>query len=202
MCKILGVKEGLVGKTFSVQGFGNVGYWASKFFVEAGAKLVGVAEWDGSIYNENGINPDELLEYKERNKHRTVKGYPGSETFLDDSAIYRPVDFFIPAALEKAINKDNAHRFQAKLIVEAANGPTTMEGEEILKKKGVQFLPDILCNAGGVTVSYFEWLKNLEHVRPGRMNRKWEEKHKQNLLEVIQKATNLPADSFKKVELL
>lgn len=75
--------------------------------------------------------------------------------------------------MEKAINKDNAHRFQAKLIVEAANGPTTMEGEDILKKKGVQFLPDILCNAGGVTVSYFEWLKNLEHVRPGRMNRKW-----------------------------
>jgi glutamate dehydrogenase (NAD(P)+) len=99
MCKILGVKEGLVGKTFSVQGFGNVGYWASKFFVEAGAKLVGVAEWDGSIFNPNGINPDELLEYKERNKHKTVKGYPGSETYLDDSAIYQPVDFFIPAAL-------------------------------------------------------------------------------------------------------
>lgn len=128
MCKILGVKEGLIGKSFSVQGFGNVGYWASKFFVEEGAKLVGVAEWDGSIYNPNGINPDDLLEYKERNKHKTVKGFPGSETYLDDSAIYQPVDFFIPAALEKAINKDNAHKFQAKLIVEAANGPTTMEG--------------------------------------------------------------------------
>lgn len=82
-------------------------------------------------------------------------------------------DFFIPAALEKSINVGNADKFKAKLIVEAANGPTTLEGEEILLKKGVQFLPDILCNAGGVTVSYFEWLKNLDHVRPGRMTRKW-----------------------------
>lgn len=82
-------------------------------------------------------------------------------------------DFFIPAALEKSINVKNAHRFEAKLIVEAANGPTTLEGEKILLEKGVQFLPDILCNAGGVTVSYFEWLKNLDHVRPGRMTRKW-----------------------------
>lgn len=126
MCKILGVSEGIKGKTFSVQGFGNVGYWASKFFVEAGAKLVGVAEWDGSIYNQNGINPDELLEYKERSSGKTVKGYPGASTFADEQAIYKPVDFFIPAALEKAINVNNADKFQAKLIVEAANGPTTM----------------------------------------------------------------------------
>ena len=82
-------------------------------------------------------------------------------------------DFFIPAAMEKAINKNNAHKFSAKLIVEAANGPTTMEAEQIMLSKGHHFLPDILCNAGGVTVSYFEWLKNIDHVRPGRMQRKW-----------------------------
>ena len=82
-------------------------------------------------------------------------------------------DFFIPAAFEKSININNAHKFKASLIVEAANGPTTLEAEKILLEKGIQFLPDILCNAGGVTVSYFEWLKNLSHVRPGRMTRKW-----------------------------
>ncbi len=103
-----------------------------------------------------------------------MKGYPGAKSFDDEAAIYENCDFFIPAALEKAINVNNAAKFQAKLIVEAANGPTTMEGEKILLEKGVQFLPDILCNAGGVTVSYFEWLKNLDHVRPGRMQRRWE----------------------------
>lgn len=100
-------------------------------------------------------------------------------------------DFYMPAALEKSINALNADRFNTKLIVEAANGPTTMEGERILLNKGVHFLPDILCNAGGVTVSYFEWLKNLDHVRPGRMQRKWEEKTKSNLIDVVQKASGL-----------
>lgn len=93
--------------------------------------------------------------------------------------------------MEKSINKGNAHRFSAKLIVEAANGPTTMEAEQIMLSRGHHFLPDILCNAGGVTVSYFEWLKNLDHVRPGRMQRKWEEKTKNNLIDVISKATGL-----------
>lgn len=169
----LGVTTGLQGKTFIVQGFGNVGYWASKFFTEAGAKLIGVAEYDGSIYNPEGINPNDLNSFKSQSKTKGVKGFPGSKQFADESAIYEQCDFFIPAALEKSINVNNADKFKAKLIVEAANGPTTLEGEEILLKKGVQFLPDILCNAGGVTVSYFEWLKNLDHVRPGRMTRKW-----------------------------
>ena len=93
----------------------------------------------------------------------------------------------MPAAFEKTINTGNAEKVQAKLIVEAANGPTTLGAEKKLLDKGVKFLPDILCNAGGVTASYFEWLKNLDHVRPGRLNRKWEEKSKRNMLEVIQK---------------
>ena len=169
----LGVSSGLRGKTFMVQGFGNVGYWASRFFVNEGAKLIGVAEFDGSIYDENGINPIDLHQYKMRSKTKGVKNYPGARYYEDESAIYQKCDFFIPAALEKSVNANNANKFQTRLIVEAANGPTTLEGEEILTKRGIQFLPDILCNAGGVTVSYFEWLKNLDHVRPGRMQRKW-----------------------------
>jgi len=172
VCKNLGVETGIKGKTFTVQGFGNVGYWASKFFTEEGGILVGVSEFDGSIYNSNGINPDELLEYKR--KEGGVGGFKGAEKYYpDETAIYQKCDIFIPAAFEKTINKSNAHRFEAKLIVEAANGPTTLEAEKILLSRGKQFLPDILCNAGGVTVSYFEWLKNLDHVRPGRMHRKW-----------------------------
>lgn len=104
--------------------------------------------------------------------------------------------------MEKAINKNNAHKFSAKLIVEAANGPTTIEAEQIMLSKGHHFLPDILCNAGGVTVSYFEWLKNIDHVRPGRMQRKWEEKTKDNLLEVISSATGIDIEEFDKKLLL
>jgi glutamate dehydrogenase (NAD(P)+) len=93
-----------------------------------------------------------------------------------------------------AINENNAHLFECKIIIEAANGPTTVEGEKICLSKGIKFLPDVLCNAGGVAVSYFEWLKNLGHVIPGRMHRKWEEKTKHNLLEVISNATGLKID--------
>lgn len=103
-------------------------------------------------------------------------------------------DIFIPAALEMSINKNNAHRFECSIVVEAANGPTSIEGERICTAKGIKFLPDVLCNAGGVSVSYFEWLKNLEHVIPGRMQRKWEEKTKLNLLDVISQATGIQFD--------
>lgn len=104
--------------------------------------------------------------------------------------------------MEKSINKNNALRFSAKLIVEAANGPTTLEAEQIMLSKGHQFLPDVLCNAGGVTASYFEWLKNIDHVRPGRMQRKWEEKTKDNLLDVISHATGIDIEDFDKSLLL
>lgn len=103
MAKTLGVDVGIKGKKFIVQGFGNVGYWASKFFVEEGAQLVGVAEFDGSIYNENGIDPEELNNYKAKNKG--IANFPGCKYFEKEDAIYQPADFFIPAALEKSINK-------------------------------------------------------------------------------------------------
>lgn len=107
-------------------------------------------------------------------------------------------DIFIPAAFEKSVNVNNAHKFNCKLIVEAANGPTTEAAEKILTERGIQFLPDVLCNAGGVTVSYFEWLKNIEHVRWGRLFRKWEEKSKKNLLDVLQNASEGDENRFEK----
>lgn len=101
---------------------------------------------------------------------------------------------FIPAALEKTINRDNAHKFNCKIVAEGANGPTTIIGEEILQKKGIVFFPDVLCNAGGVTCSYFEWLRNLDHIRLGRLTRRWEEHAKYRLLEAIRIATGLRVD--------
>ena len=134
---------------------------------EQGAKLIGVVDVEGSIYNPDGIDPDKLLEFR-RNKG-TLLDFPGSESYRDDSAFYKPCDFAIPAAVEKSINKLNAGKLQCKVLAEAANGPTTLAAEDILTKRGILVLPDILLNAGGVTVSYFEWLKNLDHMRPGRL---------------------------------
>jgi glutamate dehydrogenase (NAD(P)+) len=188
---------GYEGKTIIVQGFGNVGYYASKFMTEQGAKLIGVVDVEGSIYNPSGIDPDKLLEF--RKTKGTLLDYPGAETYKDDSAFYKPCDFAIPAAVEKSVNKLNAGKLQCKVLAEAANGPTTLAAEDILNKRGILVLPDILLNAGGVTVSYFEWLKNLDHMRPGRLVKRWEEKSKQNVIKIIADKTGLdlklsPAD--------
>ncbi|CAD8118936.1 unnamed protein product [Paramecium sonneborni] len=195
-CTQAGIPAGLRGKSIIIQGYGAVGYYAAKYMCAYGAKLVGVAEWDGSIYEENGIDPDELQAFKEQRKG--VKGFPkASEYHEDESVIYKECDIFIPAAFEQTVNRTNAARFNCKVIAEAANGPTTLAAEEILIKKGVKFLPDILLNAGGVTVSYFEWLQNLDHIRPGRMTRRWEETSKYKLLEAIQISTGLRVDVAK-----
>jgi len=175
------------GKTIIVQGFGNVGYYASKYMTEHGSKLIGVVEYEGSIYDANGIDPDKLLEF--RKTKGSILDYPGSESFKDDTAFYKPCDIAIPAAVEKSVNKQNAGRLQCKILAEAANGPTTIAAEEILINKGVLVLPDILLNAGGVTVSYFEWLKNLDHMRPGRLVKRWEEKSKQNIIKIVAERT-------------
>jgi glutamate dehydrogenase (NAD(P)+) len=185
-----GLEPGLTGKTFIVQGFGNVGYYAAKYISENGAKLTGVVEWDGSIFNPEGINVEELNTY--RTKHRSIMGFPGAkESWKHDGAFYQQCDILIPAAVEKSVNRFNAERINCKILAEAANGPTTIAGEQILNRKGVVILPDILLNAGGVTCSYFEWLKNLEHVKPGRLVRRWEEKTKRNLLKVISQKSGI-----------
>jgi glutamate dehydrogenase (NAD(P)+) len=122
------------------------------------------------------------------NTHKTLKGYPKVEDSEDNaplSFLEKECDIIVPAAIEKSINKDNADKLQCRVVVEGANGPTTFYGEEILLKKGIVVVPDLLINGGGVTVSYFEWLKNLEHIAPGRLTKKYSEKSKMKIIEIM-----------------
>jgi len=180
------IKKGVEDKTVIVQGFGAVGYNACRFLVESGAKIIGVQEWDGCVYNPYGIDIKDLKAYISAN--RSVKGY--KDTITEKEIITRECDILIPAALEKSINKKNAANIKAKLIAEGGNGVTTVSGDAILQSKNILVIPDILANAGGVTCSYFEWLKNIEHKQPGRLTTKWEEKSKKVLLKAIETELN------------
>ena len=133
-----------------------------------------VSEWDGSVYNPEGINVDDLNEFITENKkyNKSIYGYPHAASFETDEALYNNCDIFIPAALEKAVNIKNVGKIKAKVLAECANGPTTQLAESELMRKGVLILPDILLNAGGVTVSYFEWIKNISHRAPARLTGK------------------------------
>ncbi len=183
--KSIGLDEGVEGKTFVVQGLGNVGYHAAKNMVDAGAIMVGVAEIDGSIYSESGIELDKLMDYKKETGG--VSGFEGTQTLKDSSSVLETeCDILIPAALENQLNEKNAKRIKAKIIGEAANGPTTSEAHEIIKNRGALIIPDNYLNAGGVTVSYFEWLKNIQHVRFGRMGKRFEEDSYKRILSVIE----------------
>ena len=171
----IGLPLGLEGKTVVVQGLGNVGYHSAKFFREkGGSKVIAIAEYEGAIYNENGLNEEEVFQ------HRKATGsnlnFPGATNIANSKeALELPCDILIPAALENVINGENADRIKAKIIGEAANGPCTPEADEVFAKKGIVCVPDMYLNAGGVTVSYFEWLKNLSHVRYGRMEKRFTE---------------------------
>lgn len=183
-----GLSAGVQDKRVIFQGFGNVGYWAAHFFEKSGARVTGVVEYNGAIVNEEGLDVEELRAYW--NVNGSFEGYAPGEFVPADKALEvleRDCDVLIPAALEKQIHRGNADRIKAKVVVEAANGPLTPMGEDIILRKGDRVvLPDLLMNCGGVTVSYFEWLKNLAHVRFGRLNKKWEEKGKVALLDLIQ----------------
>lgn len=191
-CKRKNIAPGIKGKSTVVQGFGNVGFYASKFFEEAESKIVGVIEYNSAAYNEKGLNIEKLKEY--HLKHGTLEGFSGATKTVGAADALKimevETDILIPAALEKQITKHNAERIKAKIITEGANGPMTPFAEEILERKGAVTYPDMLINAGGVTVSYFEWLKNLQHVRFGRMTKKWEERSKQIMLEKIKRSTS------------
>jgi glutamate dehydrogenase (NAD(P)+) len=176
------LEKGCQGKRVIIQGFGAVGYNVARFLVEQGAIVIAVQEYDGCVSNPEGIDVEELKTHITLNKG--VKGY--KDFIKQKEVITRDCDILIPAALEKAINKTNASNIKAKLIAEGGNGTTTVEADNILKNLNVLIIPDILCNAGGVTCSYLEWVKNIEHKRPGRLTMKWEQKTKKVLLDAIQ----------------
>jgi len=189
-----GLKSGIAGKRISIQGFGNVGYWSAKFFSGAGAKIVAIGEHPISLLDEDGIDIDQLFAYKK--KHGDFKGYPkGKLVEGSDAVLTTSCDILIPAALEKQLTYRNADKIQAAIIGEAENGPTNPKADDILIKKGKVIIPDLLLYAGGVTVSYFEWLKNLTHVRFGRLTKRWEEGGKEGLVDYIEKATGKSNES-------
>jgi len=182
-----GLTGGLGGKRIVLQGLGNVGYHAGKFISEEdGALIVAIVERDGALVDEKGLSVEGVK--KHLMERGGVKGYPGA-TFVEDgpSVLEMDCDILLPAALEGVLNRDNAPKIRARLVVEAANGPTTFEADEILNKRGVTILPDAYVNAGGVVVSYFEWVRNLSHIRFGRMEKRFEESRGREIIEAIKK---------------
>ena len=185
-CKAIHTTPLLHGKKVIIQGFGNVGSWAAQFFQEVGSKITGVIEYNSAIYNEEGLNVLELQ--KHFVEKGTLAGFPGAKEDLTkdfQSLLERECDILIPAATERSLNKQNADRIKCKVIAEAANGPTTFAAQQIFDQKGIRVIPDMLINAGGVIVSYFEWLKNLKHARLGRLMKGWDAKARGDLASSI-----------------
>jgi len=184
--KKLGLGTGIEGKKIVIQGLGNVGYWAAKIIQEAGGVLVALAEYDGAIYNAKGFDVDAVQQH--RLETGGILNFPGSKNFEKTAdALEYECDILIPAALERQITSDNAARIKAKIVAEAANGPVTAGAEQMLLEKGIMILPDAFLNAGGVTVSYFEWLKNLNHIKFGRMSKRFEESSHAAMLNAVEK---------------
>ena len=183
-----GLPVGIVGKRVVVQGLGNVGYHSAKFFREAGAIVTGLAEYEGAIYNADGLNEEDVFQH--RKLTGSILNFPGATNLAKNTdALELECDILIPAALENVINGENAPRIKAKIIGEAANGPCTPEADEVFIEKGILCVPDMYLNAGGVTVSYFEWLKNLSHVRYGRMEKRFTENQNSQILGQIESLT-------------
>ncbi len=184
----IGLDAGVEGKNVVIQGFGNVGFNAAKCFYEAGAKITCIIEYDGAIYDPNGLDPITVQQF--RKETGSILGFENSKKLHQNTdGLELDCDILIPAALERVIHKDNASKIKAKIIGEAANGPVTPEADIILAKKNVLVVPDMFLNAGGVTVSYFEWLKNLSHVRYGRMEKRFSENMHHHILGQIEELT-------------
>ena len=195
--KQLGLSPGVEGKTVIVQGLGNVGYHAAKFMAEAGARLVGFAEYEGGIYCADGLKLEDVISH--RRETGSILDFPGADNIADTAkTLELECDILIPAALEAQIRSDNVDRIQARIIAEAANGPVTASASTVLKSKNILVVPDMYLNAGGVTVSYFEWLRNLSHVRHGRMSRRFEAHNARRIMDAVQ---NLIGKSFRQEHL-
>ncbi|MCO6460039.1 MAG: Glu/Leu/Phe/Val dehydrogenase [Saprospiraceae bacterium] len=188
-CKKWRLTPGTEGKRIILQGLGNVGSFTGLICQNEGnMKIIAVSEYEGAIYSEKGIDINELL--KHRKETGSVLNFPGAKNLSSkESALEMECDILIPAAMENQITADNADRIKAKVIAEAANGPISADGEAILLKKGIVIIPDMYLNAGGVTVSYFEWLKNLSHMRFGRMEKRFDQNTYSNLVRTIEDMT-------------
>ncbi len=192
--KALGLKPGVDGKKIIVQGLGNVGYYSGKFCQDGGGVIVGISEREGGIYNPKGLDVEKV--FKHRSETKSILNFPGAKSYKNSMELLEmECDVLIPAALENQITKENASRIKAKIIAEGANGPVTKEAEEILNKKGIVIIPDLYLNAGGVTVSYFEWLKNLSHVRFGRMEKRFQEIQTNTILGAVEKIAGKKMDA-------
>ena len=186
--RALGLSAGLEGKRLVVQGLGNVGYHAAKFCREQGAIIVALAEREGAIHNPKGLNEEEVFDYRKRTGSiPRVSGRDRHSRFAE--ALELDCDVLVPAALESVLTGENAPPRQGEDRAEGANGPTTPEADEVFRAKGMLVIPDVYANAGGVTVSYFEWLKNLSHVRLGGLDRRRQAATELRLLHAIETAT-------------
>lgn len=185
--KKLGLSTGLSGKKIIVQGLGNVGYYSAKYLSEFGGVIVGISEMEGAIYNADGLDVEAVFQH--RKETGSILGYPGAKDLASAEGIEQPCDILVPAALENQITLKNVKNIKAKIIAEGANGPTSPEAEAAFYQMGGLVIPDMYANAGGVTVSYFEWLKNLSHVAFGRINRRFEENTNKNLVNMVERIT-------------
>ena len=193
----LGLSLGVAGKTVVIQGMGNVGFYSAKYFREGGSKVVAIAEWEGAIHNANGLNEQEVFDH--RKATGSILNFPGATNLEKTSdALEMECDILIPAALENVINGENAGKVKAKIIGEAANGPLTPEADDILNSKGCLIVPDMFLNAGGVTVSYFEWLKNLSHVRYGRVEKRFTENMNKHIINAMEDLSGKQMDAKEK----
>ena len=199
-----GLEGGLRGKRIIVQGLGNVGYHAAKFLEEEdGARIVAIIERGGAAINEEGLSV-ECVKKHLQDGGRVTEACPGARFEPDGASVLEmDCDVLIPAAIEGVITSENAGRIQARLIAEAANGPVTYEGDQILRERGRMIIPDLYLNAGGVTVSYFEWIKNLQHMRFGRMERRLQAQRSASAVELIEGVLgdHVPADALKRIRM-